>query len=155
MACSIENGRRRIMPPTYFFASLLLVGGFCLALPGGVHPSAFDVAAGIALLGAGTWLNLASDSAFKRRSTPVAPDATPTTLVESGVFKVTRNPMYLGMVLIVAGVALLVGEPIALTIPAVLLWVLDRFFVPREEGNLESAFGAEYATYRSRVPRWI
>lgn len=156
MACATNpGGRKRVMPPTYFLAALVLAIATRYLLPRWALSNALTIGAGIALLSAGVVLNLASDSAFKRRNTPVSPDAEPAALVASGVFRVTRNPMYLGMVLIVAAAALLIGAPVGLVFAIGLMWALNRFFVPREENRLAGVFGNQYEEFRASVPRWI
>ena len=78
-----------------------------------------------------------------------------TTLVTGGSYRFTRNPMYLGMVLILLGAALGRGSLGAfLPIPA-FVWVIRRQFVLPEERFLEEAFGDAYRAYKQRVRRWI
>jgi protein-S-isoprenylcysteine O-methyltransferase Ste14 len=156
MACSMPGQtRKRLMPPTYFLIFLILVVASRFLLPTWVYATPLTLIAGIALMDEGIALNLLSDSAFKRRNTPVSPGATPSSLVVSGVFRLTRNPMYLGMASIVAAAALLVGEPAGLIFAGVLILLMDRLFVPFEERNLQAAFGEDYAAYKSSVRRWV
>lgn len=77
------------------------------------------------------------------------------TLVTSGVFRLTRNPMYVGLAAAYAGVAALLGSwwPLAL-LPLVLVAV-DRLVIAREEPYLARALGAQYEAYRRRVRRWL
>lgn len=156
MACSTTGQtRKRVMPPTYFLIALLLVVAVRFVLFRWAYSTPLTLGVGVVLLVAGIWLDLAGDSAFKRRGTPVSPDATPSALVTSGVFRWTRNPMYLGMVVMVAAVAALLGAFAGLVVPAVLVVVLDREFVTGEERRLAEAFGSDYAEYASAVRRWI
>jgi protein-S-isoprenylcysteine O-methyltransferase Ste14 len=156
MACSAAGQtRKRLMPPAYFLIGLAVVVASRLLLGALRYSSWLTLAAGAVLMVAGVVLNLLTDSAFKNRATPVSPDAVPTAFVVSGVFRVTRNPMYLGMALIVASAALLLGEPIGLIAAFAFVAVMDRSFVPGEERNLELAFGSDYVDYKSAVRRWI
>jgi protein-S-isoprenylcysteine O-methyltransferase Ste14 len=156
MACSAPGQtRKRLMPPTYFLVALLLVVASRLVLGVLAYSNWLTLAAGVALMAAGVALNLLTDSAFKKRATPVSPDAVPSAFVDSGVFRLTRNPMYLGMAMIVAAAALLVGAPVGLVAACAFVWIMDRSFVPGEERNLELAFGSAYTYYRTRVRRWI
>jgi protein-S-isoprenylcysteine O-methyltransferase Ste14 len=156
MACSAPGQtRKRMMPPTYFLMGLVVVVASRFVLAAWSYFSAVTLVLGAAALAGGVALNLLTDSAFKKRGTPVSPDATPSAFVASGAFRLSRNPMYLGMVLIVAGVALLVGEPIGLLAAAALILIMDRSFVPGEEHNLEAAFGQTYVDYKAAVRRWI
>lgn len=155
-SCSTSGqARKRLMPPTYFFLSLALVAAARFALPMLAYATPFTLVLGALFVGAGVALNLMSDSALKRLNTPVSPDATPSALVLSGVFRLTRNPMYLGMACIVAGAALLVGEPVGLSVAAAFALIMNSLFVPGEERNLETAFGSEYASYKASVRRWV
>jgi protein-S-isoprenylcysteine O-methyltransferase Ste14 len=85
---------------------------------------------------------------------PVHPDRA-TTVVTTGPFKVTRNPMYLGLTGLLVAHALLRGSARALTPVAAFFLVMDRLQVPGEEAAMERRFGVEYDLYRSRVPRWL
>lgn len=156
MACSAAGQtRKRVMPPTYFLLALVLVIASRFFLGVLVFSNMITLAVGSALMAAGVALNLLADSAFKRHATPVSPDAVPSAFVAAGVFRVTRNPMYLGMALIVAAAALLVGEPVGLLVACAFLLAMDRLFVPGEERNLAQAFGPVYVDYKTEVRRWI
>lgn len=156
MACSAAGQtRKRLMPPTYFLIGLVVVIASRFLLGALVYSSWVTLTVGAALMAVGIALNLLTDSAFKRRATPVSPDAVPTAFVASGVFRLSRNPMYLGMALIVAAAALLVGEPLGMLVALALIAVMDRLFVPGEERNLELAFGSSYLDYKAKVRRWI
>lgn len=156
MGCSTTSqSRKRLMPPTYLLIALVLVVASRLLFGVLSYSTTLTFVAGVVLVAAGIALNLSTDSAFKTRGTPVSPDATPSALVASGAFRLTRNPMYLGMALIVAGSALLVGEPVGLLIAAALVGIMNRLFVPGEEHNLELAFGTAYVDYKAAVRRWL
>jgi protein-S-isoprenylcysteine O-methyltransferase Ste14 len=148
-SCGAEHSsgkrRLRIMPPTLFSGLLVVTIGLALALP----VRRLDRA------GAGIVLNLWSDRQLKQAQTTVKPDARPTALITSGAFRLTRNPMYLGMALILAGTAWLVGSPLALVCTAVFLIAVQRWFIRQEEANAAAAFGAPYADYRRAVRRWL
>ena len=76
-------------------------------------------------------------------------------LVTSGPFRFTRNPMYLGLVLLTLGIALYAGTPPFYAVP-VLLFVLCNFvFIPFEEAKMQRQFNEQYTDYRRRVRRWI
>ena len=95
---------------------------------------------------------------FRRAGTTVDPTRPEraTTLVTSGIYRWSRNPMYLGMLLLLAGWTLHLGSLVALlVVPACFLLYLDRFQVVAEERALATAFGEDYAAYARRVRRWI
>jgi protein-S-isoprenylcysteine O-methyltransferase Ste14 len=84
-----------------------------------------------------------------------APIAPPTQLVVTGFYRRVRNPMYVGVVAIVLGEALLLGA-VALLWYAAALWLGFHLFVlGYEEPTLDHSFGDEYKTYRENVPRWL
>ena len=80
----------------------------------------------------------------------------PTSLVvERGPYRITRNPMYLQMVLVCIGIAVLCLEPWILLLTPVAVWVLTHFAIKPEEAYLEAKFGETYLAYKRRVRRWI
>ena len=146
---------KRPQPPTYFFTALLLIGVLHFALPvmSVVHMP-WRLLGVIPLL-LGAILNLMADGDFKRYRTTVKPFEVSSTLVTGGVFRTSRNPMYVGMTLILVGVALLAGSA-ASWIPAGIFAILmDRLFIEPEEAMLEAEFGDEFREYRKKARRWI
>lgn len=112
------------------------------------------LAGGLALL-AGVALNLWADATFKRSHVPVCPFTPVPRLVEAGPYRLSRNPMYLGMVLICASLALLTATPLnLLSAAAFCAWLRWRFVLP-EEAFLRAQVGETFQTYAERVPRWI
>ena len=94
---------------------------------------------------------------FRRARTtvnPLTPDAT-TSLVVSGVYRLTRNPMYLGFLLLLLAEIVWLANPVALLVAPAFVLYLNRFQIGPEEVALESRFGAEFRTYAARVRRWI
>jgi len=110
---------------------------------------------GVALIGGG--IALAGDLAFKRASTtinPMRPENT-TALVTTGIYRRTRNPMYVGLTLVLIGWAAFLCFPWTLIGPAVFVLYITRFQIAPEESILSAKFGQEYDAYRSRVRRWL
>ena len=144
----------KLLPPTYFLAALALavLASFLFPLPVLIPPAARI--AGLLPIVAGIALNLAADRQFKRRGTTVKPFQKSSALITDGVFRWSRNPMYLGMILIVAGVALLEGTAIAWMAVAA-LGVIFQAFIRREDRMLEETFGAEFEAYTRRTRRWL
>ena len=100
-------------------------------------------------------MNFWADSLFKKVQTTVRPDERPTAFVKDGPFKYVRHPMYLGMALILFGVALLLGSLSTFVIPAVFIVIIDLKFITPEERSMLEAFGEDYIVYTRRVGRWL
>lgn len=109
------------------------------------------------VLGAAAFLLLAGGAQrrFSRAGTPAIPFQPSTALVVSGPYRFTRNPMYLGMAVLHLGLALAFGLLWALALLPVVVLVIDRLVIAREEPYLERRFGAEYVAFKSRVRRWM
>ena len=106
-----------------------------------------------ALIGLG--LNIWGSRLFEKRQTTIKPTGHSSTLVLEGAFLYTRNPMYLGMTLILIGIALGLGTLSPwLVIPIFVLGIQERF-IKMEERKMESEFGAEYNAYKQKVRRWL
>ena len=106
-------------------------------------------------LGAGMWLGGHAFRGFSRAGTPVVPFERSTALVTNGSYRFTRNPMYVGMVMILAGIAVMLGTAGPwLPIP-LFVWIIRANFIIGEERFLEQLFGQQYIAYKSRVRRWL
>ncbi|MBN1434449.1 isoprenylcysteine carboxylmethyltransferase family protein [Candidatus Fermentibacterales bacterium] len=146
---------RRVLPPDWFLVAVLLSVILHLVVPLKRVLSFPWCAAGLVPVAAGVWLNLAADRAFKRSGTVVSPFETPFRLVTGGVFRISRHPMYLGMVLILLGVALLLGSVTPFAVPVMFGLLVERLFVGQEEQTLQRQFADDYLRYRRRVRKWI
>ncbi|MBP6483480.1 MAG: isoprenylcysteine carboxylmethyltransferase family protein [Rhodoferax sp.] len=107
------------------------------------------------LVGAG--ISLAGVIAFRRARTtvnPTIPKAT-SALVDSGIYRVTRNPMYVGFLFMLIGWALLLSNAATLFGPLIFVVYINRFQIAPEERALFSLFGAQYLAYTTRVRRWL
>ena len=145
----------RVMPPTLLLGLLVVCVALALALPTrSLDPWPFNFC-GMAAVVAGIVLNLWSDHQLKIAKTTVKPDERPGVLVTGGAFRLTRNPMYLGMALILAGAAITLGSLVALVCAALFVVVVERSFIRNEERNASEAFGQTYADYRRKVRRWL
>ena len=113
--------------------------------------------AAAALAFAGVLVCVAGVLAFRLANTttnPMKPAAT-SSLVTSGVFRFSRNPMYVGFTLLLLGWGVFVGNALALFVIVVFIWYLTRFQIVPEERALRSMFGTEYEVYCRVVRRWI
>ena len=103
----------------------------------------------------GVILNLWADRSFKKHDTTVKPFLESTALVTTGVFRITRNPMYLGMVTMILGVAILLGSAGPFLVVPILGIIFQRVFINPEERMLAATFGERFQQYRRHVRRWI
>ena len=147
--------KKRVLPPTY-----LLVALAALVAVHFLWPVTYLVffpwnLLGIAPLAAGVAITLIADRAFKKAGTTVKPFEESASLVTTGVFRICRHPMYLGMTLILLGVAVLLGSLTPL-IPVIVFPVLmELVFIRVEERMLEETFGEAWAAYKRKVRRWV
>jgi len=146
---------KKTIPPAYFLVLLLVSIALGVFLPVVKFIHAPYTYVGIVPIAIGVVLNLWADSQFKRNKTPVKPHLKPTALMTSGAFCVTRNPMYLGMTLILFGVSIFVGSLTAFVSPVAFFFISQLRFIPPEEAVMESLFGEEYLGYKRRVRRWL
>ncbi len=149
----MSNGR--ILPPMYLFTSLACMVLLQFFLPVYQLISYPWNAIGIIPLMLGMTLNISADRAFKKIGTTVKPFEVSTTLVTSGVFRYSRNPMYLGMVMILTGVAFLLGALSPFIIIPIFAITMDRVFIVSEENMLDQRFGGKWQQYKENVRRWI
>lgn len=144
-----------MLPPAYLFIALsgmMLLNLFFPVLE--LIPAPWN-AAGLLPLALGVALNLIANKALVRSGNPIKPFETPLKFVTGGVYRVSRNPMYLGMVLILTGIAFLLATLTPFIIVPVFAVVIDRIFIDAEEAVLEERFGDRYRQYRREVRRWL
>lgn len=137
-----------------FLAAIALQLLAPLALPrGSLTP--LIVAGGVLLIIAGLTLVILARQAFTRRGQPTDPGHPTGTLVTTGVFAVSRNPLYLGGVCMLAGLALVLNLPwvLVLLLPAII--ACHVLLITPEERYLAAKFGAQYRLYAAKIPRWI
>ena len=103
----------------------------------------------------GIVFNYWADAQFKKKQTTIQPHEMPNVLVTSGIFRISRNPIYLGMASILLGIAIFWGTLIVFIFPLTFIIYIERFIIPIEEKNLEQKFGKKYLRYKQKVRRWI
>lgn len=146
---------KKLLPPSYLFFSLILMVGLHLVLP---FEKVIDypwALLGCAPLLFGIALNLIADQAFKRAATTVKPFEESSALVTNGVFSISRHPMYLGMVLMLFGIAMLMGTLTPFFVVPVFALLIQFRFIAVVERMLETKFGAHWSDYKTRVRPWL
>jgi protein-S-isoprenylcysteine O-methyltransferase Ste14 len=148
---------RKVPPVALFIVMIVAINhvaaefrSFMLPLPvgGGVFAVCFLLSGIVGLLGV---------YEFKRAKTTVNPVHVDqaSQVVDRGVYAYTRNPMYLGLFLLLFGFAYWSHNLLALTFPFLFVVYMNRFQIQPEEQALEKLFGAQYLDYKQRVRRWI
>lgn len=92
---------------------------------------------------------------FWRRSTTIEPGKTPKALIVEGPFRISRNPIYLGMAIFLSGFALLLGALSAFAAVAGFVYVISKRFITREEATLRETFGPDAMAYLGKTRRWF
>jgi protein-S-isoprenylcysteine O-methyltransferase Ste14 len=153
--CSPPDARWLPGPPVLLLISLVAMGLLHVLIPGPRLPLLGWRLAGLLPLAAGIGLNPSADQAMKKVGTTVKPFRESSALLVDGVFAVTRNPMYFGMILLLVGTWVLLGSLSPGLFPVAFAVVLDRNFRRPEEQKMALAFGSEFESYRCKVRRWI
>ncbi len=148
-----------IAPPPMIYAGTLIVGLvlhalFPVRLARFLSRTARAVLGGSLVGFAATFATLAFQT-MRRAHTNVDPSQPATALVTGGPFKLTRNPLYLSLTLFYAGIAILVNTLWAMLLLPMVLLVMRKGVIEREERYLERKFGEEYLRYKASVRRWI
>ncbi|MEZ5566684.1 MAG: isoprenylcysteine carboxylmethyltransferase family protein [Gammaproteobacteria bacterium] len=120
-----------------------------------VLPGQRTIAIVVSLLGAViVVLGIVAFRRFRTTVNPMKPEAV-STLVTCGIYRLTRNPMYVGFLLVLSGWALFLSNALAVSgVPAYFLY-MNRFQIEPEERVLAATFGLAYSAYKSRVRRWL
>jgi len=146
---------KQILPPAYLLTTIgLMIALWTLAPGPRIIASPWNWT-GVLLVAVGVGLNVAGDRQFQAARTTMYPFGQPRVLVTTGVFAHSRHPMYLGMVLLVIGLAVLLGYATPLALTGLLWAALNWRFIPHEERVMSNAFGQEYQEYRAHTRRWL
>jgi protein-S-isoprenylcysteine O-methyltransferase Ste14 len=147
-----------IFPPFIYAGAFALGYGVHRFLP--VHlwpntppPVARAVAWG--LLGVGLGVSASAVFLFRRAGTTPNPTQPTTAIVVRGPYRFTRNPMYVGLLALYVGLTVLVNSLWLLALVPVIVALVQRQVIVREEAYLEAKFGDEYRAYKGRVRRWL
>jgi protein-S-isoprenylcysteine O-methyltransferase Ste14 len=145
----------KILPPV-LVAIIVIV--MCLArviLPGPVIiPQPLNLS-GLVLLVAGVAVAVIGARHFDKVGTNIKTFNDPTFLVTNGLFRWSRNPMYLGLSVFLTGLAIWLGTLISFLGPLAFIVIADRWYVPFEEAAMQRRFGERYEAYRRTTRRWI
>jgi len=146
---------KKILPPTYFFITLLAAYLLYLLIPVQkiiTYPwNVFGIIPGIA----GAILNMIADKDLKNAGTTVKPFEKTSTLITKGVYRISRNPMYLGMILILISATMITGSLSPFFVIPPFMILIQNVFIKEEEKMLAEEFGVDWENYKKKVRRWI
>jgi len=147
----------KVPPPAV--AAVVALAMWCISLVASPvqMPAALRLAACAAVALVGLAFSAAGIVSFRRAHTtvnPTKPEAA-SSLVTSGIYRVTRNPMYVGLSFVLVAWAVFLASPWALVGVLAFVLYIGRFQIEPEERALSKRFGAEYAAYQARVRRWL
>lgn len=147
----------RIPPPVIGLLAGAAMWGIDRLIPALRFPFAGQQLAALAIGAIGMALDVAGLVEFRKQRTTINPlrPQKASVLVRSGIFRLTRNPMYLGMAVLLAGWGVYLANPLSLIVIPGYVAYLNRFQIAPEERALESRFGADFARYRAEVRRWL
>ena len=146
---------QKILPPVYLIIFLLLMLLLHHFFPVMKIISDHYANAGLPVIILGILSTGLGAGTFKKADTPVKPFEPSTALVVHGIYRFTRNPMYLGLVLILVGTAVFMGTLSPFFVIPVFVIIVQEGYIRHEEVFLEKIFGEAYREYKSRVRRWL
>lgn len=150
-----------IRPPRLYLGALLIafigdsIWPAAIPLVGDSAAPVLRIGIGIALAAVGLAIAVLAMRGFQRAGTPVPTPQPTTALVTTGPYRYSRNPIYIGLTLLYAGIAIGADNPWALVLLVPVLLVMRYGVVAREEAYLVHKFGSGYESYRARVRRWL
>lgn len=147
--------KRKISPDEYFIVLLVLsiLFNFIFPIQRIIFPPYNLI--GIIVIFAGIVMTVFVNFLLLKNHTCINPHELPATMVTSGPFKYSRNPLYLGMTMALLGVGIILGSISPFIFSIIFILIINKFIIPMEEKNLENNFGVKYAEYKKKVRRWI
>ncbi|MBO9446481.1 isoprenylcysteine carboxylmethyltransferase family protein [Ruegeria sp. R14_0] len=144
------------IPPVWLlgFAVLAWIQARYMPMGLSLYGGLTDLLSGV-LIGGGVILIALAAAEFRRHRTTIMPHETPSSLVQTGIFKRSRNPIYAGDVLILTGLILRFDAVASLVLVPVFVWLLERRFIVPEENRMRRTFRADFARYERQTRRWI
>lgn len=144
-----------VHPPVVaiFYIIVAIMLGIFMPLLGELTRSVRNI--GFGLVAVGFLLGLAALIEFRKAKTTVLPHGSASNIISSGIFRFTRNPIYLGFLFMVIGFPLNYGSLWGIIAAPFFIVTMNRLVIEKEEAYLEKKFGERYASYKSRVRRWL
>lgn len=145
----------RYKPPRIAMTLLVLATALQLLMPVEWASVPASFAGGVLIAALGFGIMLRAWWLFREYQTAICPTAETTSLLTQDVYALTRNPMYLGIVLMLLGLAIATGWVLLYAAALAFFLIIDCVFCPYEEARLGRKFGNTFSQYRKRVRRWL
>lgn len=146
--------KRFLVPPLFVLISLILVVLFHFQMPGfNIIPFPYHFA-GVIISFSGIVFMGKARELFKKHNANMAIE-TSSSLVTEGPYAKTRNPRYIGMFLLLLGIAVCFANLFSMVMPFGFILAIHLIFIPKEEKLMHEAFGNQYLEYKSKVKRWL
>ena len=146
--------KRFDLPPVWLIGAIVLSWGLSKLTPE-LDFGRWSSLSGAFLFGAGVVLTVLAVTDFKKARTTIIPGRTPDALVTSGIFRFSRNPIYLADVLFLTAFILWWDAIFALPLIPAFIWIIRTRFINWEEAQLKETFGISFEEYKSRTGRWV
>jgi protein-S-isoprenylcysteine O-methyltransferase Ste14 len=146
---------RKIIPPVLFVICIAIMVGLWLVFPMRVFLSWPITLIGIVPFGIGLGIAKYGAALFKKRGTNIETFNDPNILVTDGLYRISRNPIYLGFLLALLGAAILLGNLSSLFVVIAFFVITDRWYIRFEEVAMARIFGEQYAQYKMKTRRWL
>ena len=143
------------LPPVWLAGFLVLSWGTARAVPGLTMAGTWMRWPGAALVLSGLALMVLAVVQMARHRTTVIPHRQPSAMVSTGVFAISRNPIYVGDALILTGATLWWGAILALPLTAVFMWLIWQRFIKPEEAVLHARFAKDFEDWSKTTRRWL
>jgi protein-S-isoprenylcysteine O-methyltransferase Ste14 len=156
MAAGLREKARLVADGQGYFLLLLVLSIVShFVIPARVILHAPFTWAGILIIGAGLYLAFRCRALFLQNRTTLSPYESPAVLITTGPFRISRNPVYLVMAVILFGSAVVMGTLVPFLFPVLFIVIIELLFIPDEEQRLEEIFGEKYREYKREVRRWV
>ena len=145
---------KRILAPVYFLAAILSMAALHFLLPiARILPASYSSGGVLILIGMS--LILWAVRLLARAGTTIKPFEASTKMIVAGPYRWSRNPIYLGMAMILLGIGLALGTLTPFAILPLFVWLIQKNFIAHEEAMLDKSFGPAYAEYKKHIRRWL
>ncbi|UXP31742.1 isoprenylcysteine carboxylmethyltransferase family protein [Reichenbachiella agarivorans] len=146
---------KKIIPPIlFFFCIIIMVATRILFVVKEIIPTPYNYS-GILLIALGIMITITVRKRFEKIDTEIHTFKKPRKLVTTGLFKMSRNPIYLGFAISLIGVWILLGTVLPIIGCLIFIIITNFHYIPFEEQLMEKTFGDEFKEYKSKVRRWI